>query len=66
MSHGSNEKSRYLRNSGVTMEKKKEDDASLVTGNTKHFPKVSFVVTPREMFDIVHGIVSAPEEIEEV
>ena len=39
----------------VTMEKKKEEDAFLVTGNTKHFPKVSFVVTPKEMLDIING-----------
>jgi len=37
----------------VTMEQKKEGDAYLVTGNVKHFPKVNFVVTPREMLDIV-------------
>lgn len=40
----------------VTMEKKKTDDAYLVTGNLRHFPKVPFVVTPREMLDILHGI----------
>lgn len=39
----------------VTMEKRKTDDAYLVTGNSKHFPKVSFVVTPREMLDIIGG-----------
>ena len=39
----------------VTMEKKKEEDAFPVTGNTKHFPKVSFVVTPKEMLDIING-----------
>ncbi len=37
----------------VTMEQKKESDAYLVTGNVKHFPKVNFVVTPREMLDII-------------
>lgn len=37
----------------VTMEKKKTDDAYLVTGNEKHFPKVPFVVTPREMLKIL-------------
>ena len=27
----------------------------LVTGNTKHFPKQPFVVTPREMIDIINS-----------
>lgn len=40
----------------VTMEKKKTDDAYLVTGNTRHFPNAPFVVTPREMLDIIRGI----------
>lgn len=39
---------------GVTMEGRKEyDDAYLVTGNLKHFPVKSFVVTPKEMLDII-------------
>lgn len=38
----------------VTMEKRKSEDAYLVTGNTKHFPKVPFVVTPREMLEIMN------------
>ena len=29
------------------------DDAYLVTGNMKHFPKKPFIVTPREMLDII-------------
>lgn len=37
----------------VVMEKRKSDDAYLVTGNIKHFPKERFVVTPREMMDII-------------
>ncbi len=37
----------------VTMEQKKQGDAYLITGNLKHFPRVSFVVTPREMLDIL-------------
>ena len=36
----------------VLMEKRKEDDAYLVTGNLKHFPMRTYVVTPREMLDI--------------
>ena len=38
--------------------KMSKDDAYLITGNTKHFPKQSFVITPREMVDILlsdHG-----------
>lgn len=32
---------------------KRDEEAYLVTGNTKHFPKESFVVTPRELLDIL-------------
>ena len=32
---------------------KRDDDAYLVTGNIKHFPKEPFVVTPRELLDIL-------------
>ena len=31
----------------------KPGDAYLVTGNLKHFPVETFIVTPREMLDIV-------------
>ena len=37
----------------IVMEKRKEEDAYLVTGNIKHFPQVPFVVTPKEMLDII-------------
>ena len=37
----------------VTMQKRMTDDAYLVTGNMKHFPKEPFIVTPREMLDII-------------
>lgn len=37
----------------VTMEKNKTDDAFLVTGNLKHFPKHPKVVTPAEMLRIL-------------
>lgn len=40
----------------VTMEKNKTDDAFLVTGNLKHFPKHSKVVTPAEMLRILDNI----------
>lgn len=37
----------------VVMEKRKTEDAYLVTGNIKHFPQKPFIVTPREMIDII-------------
>ena len=33
---------------------KRNDNAYLVTGNIKHFPKELFVVTPRELLDILN------------
>lgn len=36
----------------VVMEKRKED-AYLITGNIKHFPKRDYIVTPAEMIDII-------------
>lgn len=35
---------------------KRDDNAYLVTGNLKHFPKEPFIVTPRQMIDILNGI----------
>ena len=32
---------------------KRKDNAYLVTGNIKHFPKEPFIVTPRELLDIL-------------
>lgn len=37
------------------MEAKKTVGAYLVTGNLKHFPEKAFVVTPREMLDIIEN-----------
>ena len=37
----------------VVAEERKEADAYLVTGNTKHFPKTPIVVTPAEMMEIL-------------
>lgn len=31
-----------------------DDDAYLVTGNIKHFPKEPYIVTPRELLDILN------------
>ncbi len=39
----------------VVMEVRKSEDAYLVTGNIKHFPQKTFVVTPRQMLDIILG-----------
>ena len=39
----------------VVMEARETDPAYLVTGNLKHFPAKSFVVTPREMLDIINS-----------
>ena len=37
----------------VVMEERKTEDAYLVTGNIKHFPIETFIVTPREMMEII-------------
>lgn len=37
----------------VTMEQRKTSDSYLVNGNIKHFPKEPFVVTPRQMLNII-------------
>lgn len=37
----------------VTLTERKTLDAYLVTGNIKHFPSQVFVVTPRQMLDII-------------
>lgn len=37
----------------VTMRARKKVDAFLVTGNIKHFPNKPYVVTPREMLNIL-------------
>ena len=37
----------------VAMEERKNEDAYLVTGNIRHFPTEPFIVTPRQMLDIV-------------
>lgn len=37
----------------VVMEERKKEGAYLVTGNIKHFPEKPFIVTPRQMLDII-------------
>ena len=39
----------------VTMNARNENETYLVTGNIKHFPEKPFVVTPRQMLEIVEG-----------
>ena len=39
----------------VLMGKRNEGEAWLVTGNLRHFPAKAFVVTPREMINIIRG-----------
>ncbi len=38
----------------VVMEARKDHESYLVTGNIKHFPVRTFVVTPREMLDMIN------------
>ena len=37
----------------IVMEKRKKEEAFLVTGNIKHFPVEPYIVTPREMLSIL-------------
>lgn len=37
----------------VTLMARTKTNAYLVTGNIKHFPKETFIVTPKEMIDII-------------
>lgn len=39
----------------IVMAARKETDAYLVTGNIKHFPEKPYVVTPKEMIDIMNN-----------
>lgn len=39
----------------IVMEKRKHDEAFLVTGNIKHFPIESYIVTPREILTILES-----------
>lgn len=35
------------------MGERKDEDAYLVTGNIKHFPNKPFIVTPKELINII-------------
>ena len=37
----------------VVMEQRKQSNTWLVTGNIKHFPNKSYIVTPHQMLDII-------------
>ena len=39
----------------VVMERRSEGEAYLITGNIKHFPVKHFIVTPREMLEILEN-----------
>lgn len=39
----------------IVMEKRKSEEAFLVTGNIKHFPTEPYIVTPREMLTILES-----------
>ena len=39
----------------VVIKERRSEDAYLVTGNMKHFPAAPFIVTPRQMLDIILG-----------
>ena len=38
----------------IVMEARKDVDAYLVTGNLKHFPEKPYIVTPKEMIEILN------------
>lgn len=42
----------------VVMEAQNEENAYLITGNIKHFPSKPFIVTPRQMLEIVFSEVT--------
>lgn len=44
----------------VVMEARKTRDARLVTGHKRHFPQETFVVSPKEMLDIIQRGLSDP------
>ena len=37
----------------VTMTTRKEFNTYLITGNIKHFPKVDYILTPRQFLDLI-------------
>ena len=47
----------------VVMEKRKGNMTYLVTGNIKHFPQEYFIVTPRELINILNGNSTAKDDV---
>ncbi len=47
----------------IVMKERGKQEAYLVTGNIKHFPKEPFIVTPRKMLDIILSDLNISEEI---
>ena len=47
----------------VVMEKRKGNITYLVTGNIKHFPQEYFIVTPRELINILNGNSTAKDDV---
>lgn len=37
----------------VVLEERKSEESYLITGNIKHFPVETFIITPRKMLDII-------------
>lgn len=48
----------------VVMEGRKSEDAYLVTGNIRHFPTKPFIVTPKQMIDIILGDLDKQDELQ--
>ena len=48
----------------VVMESRRGEDTYLVTGNMKHFPQKTFIVTPREMLEIILDQMDAADDPE--
>ena len=42
----------------VVMTAREKDNAYLITGNLKHYPRKPFVVTPREMLEIIKTLLA--------
>lgn len=39
----------------ITLAARKQKDAFLVTGNIRHFPSRSYIVTPRELLNLLES-----------
>ena len=48
----------------IVLTARKSSDAYLITGNTKHYPVKTFVVTPKEMLEIIAAAQDAVKETE--